>query len=211
MLPSQLLPEFRVDPRHTSGHEGRDHDLSIRVRFDDAGRPHGLDSGVPSILHTGGMSSCCEGAPADRVNGTMRCPESQTAGRAVDAITVKALLTESALARLSALHHYFCEEPACVVVYFDTAGAVYRRRDVRVPVWQKESYGTRMICYCFGETEGTIRHEIQTAGVSLAVTRVREHIKSGRCACDVRNSRGTCCLGELTAAVDAVRQLEAGR
>jgi hypothetical protein len=112
------------------------------------------------MLHKGVMSSCCE-APADRGNSTALCPDSQTAGRRIDAITVKALLTESALGTTSPLHHYFCKEPACDVVYFDTAGGTYRRPDVRVLVWQKESSATRTISYCFGETEATIRQETQ--------------------------------------------------
>ena len=31
--------------------------------------------------------------------------------------------------------------------------------------------------------------------------RVRGHISAARCACDLRNPRGRCCLGELTETV----------
>jgi hypothetical protein len=57
------------------------------------------------------------------------------------------------------------------------------------------------MCYCFGETEATIREELFTTGQSAAVERVKAHIELNRCACDVRNPRGVCCLGDLTAAV----------
>ena len=40
-----------------------------------------------------------------------------------------------------------------------------------------------------------------------AVERVRAHISAGRCACEVRNPRGACCLGDVTNAVEYLRQL----
>lgn len=118
--------------------------------------------------------------------------------------TVKALLTERALARVGTSPHRFCPEPSCDVVYFDAAGACYRTTDIRVPVWQKKPFGQRMVCYCFGECEDQIRAEITTTGFSRAVDRVREHITHGRCACEVRNPRGACCLGDVAAAVKRV-------
>jgi predicted HD phosphohydrolase len=73
-------------------------------------------------------------------------------------------------------------------------------------VWQKEPFGARLVCYCFGETEATIRDEIEMTGRSRAVERVREHIVAKRCACEVRNPRGACCLGDLIAAVRRAEQ-----
>lgn len=117
---------------------------------------------------------------------------------------VKALLTESALARLRCVSHRFCRTPDCRVVYYDETAGTYFREEIRVCVWQKESYGDRPICYCFGETEATIREELKHSGESGAVQRVRQHIEAGRCACDVRNPRGDCCLGDLALAVKRV-------
>ena len=90
-------------------------------------------------------------------------------------------------------------------VYFSGDGEIFRTGDVRVAVWQKEPPGRRMLCYCFGENEAAMQHEIQTTGRTLAVNRVRHHISERRCACDVRNPRGSCCLGDL---MRATRQFE---
>ncbi len=149
------------------------------------------------------MSSCCS-SPVHQANVPGTCPRSGTKGIAVDPLTVKALLTETALRRFAASTHHFCPEPACDVVYFDDGGGVYLRADVRVPVWQKEPFGSRVVCYCFGEDERYMRAEILTTGRSEAVERVRDHIAAGRCACEVRNPRGVCCLGDVTAAVKQV-------
>ena len=120
---------------------------------------------------------------------------------AVDLLTVKALLTEVALQRVTQTDYRFCADAGCEIVYFDAAGQQFTIADVRVAVWQKQPFGDRMLCYCFGEREGAIRDEIERTGHSEAVQRVRAHIAANRCACDVRNPRGACCLGEVTAAV----------
>jgi hypothetical protein len=58
-----------------------------------------------------------------------------------------------------------------------------------------------VLCYCFGESEASIRDEIAETGRSTAVERIRAHIAAGRCACELRNPRGACCLGDVIAAV----------
>lgn len=131
----------------------------------------------------GGERDCCpvSGAPAVHVNRA----------------TVKALLTEAALARLTPGAHLFCPQPDCDIVYFTPSGSTYARQDLRVAVWQKEAPGSRMICYCFGENESAMRDEIAAGGTSAAPARVREHIQADRCACEIRNPRGVCCLGDV--------------
>ena len=91
-------------------------------------------------------------------------------------------------------------------------GGVFRRLrptldsiDVRTCVSQDADAGARTVCYCFGETEVTIAREFEQRGASHAVARVRAHIKAGRCACEIRNPLGVCCLGSL---IDAVNQLD---
>jgi hypothetical protein len=132
----------------------------------------------------------------------MRCPANGSTGSAVAAKTVKALLTTSALRRFEPGDYRFCADSACAVVYFDGFGHCFETSDIRVPVSQKDPDGARLICYCFDESEASIRAEIAATGGSQAVERVRDHIAAGRCACDLRNPRGTCCLGDLHAAIE---------
>jgi hypothetical protein len=98
-------------------------------------------------------------------------------------------------------HYCFCACPACETVYFGDAGDRFGTGDLRVPVWQKQVSGDRLLCYCFGETESVIRDELLQHGRTDVVARIREHIAAQRCACDVRNPRGVCCLGDVMAAV----------
>lgn len=151
------------------------------------------------------MSNCCRSSGCAS-NEVAACPVSGTRGSTVDLQTVKAMLTEVALRRLTTAAHRFCSDPGCDVVYFAEDGRTYSTTDIRVAVWQKEPAGARVVCYCFGENEVDIRVELETCGRSDAVERVTAHIKAGRCACEVRNPRGTCCLGDVSAAVKRVRE-----
>ena len=154
------------------------------------------------------MSCSCGRAPDALITGAT-CPASGTPGKRVELLTVKGVLRESALARVSPGDHLFCPDPVCEVVYFDQRGKTYLRRDVRVPVWEKEAAGSRMICYCFGENEADIRRELGEQGASGAVARVRAHIQAGRCACEIRNPRGVCCLADLIAAIERAGEASA--
>ncbi len=150
------------------------------------------------------MPDCCRHRPATESAAASLCPVSGTRSAPVELRTVKALLTETALRRVSSSTHWFCADPSCDVVYFDAESSPYLKQDVRVPVWQKEAFGDRMVCYCFGESEGSIRADIEMTGHSEATERIRAHIAAGRCACEVRNPRGVCCLGDVTDAVKRV-------
>lgn len=159
-----------------------------------------LDSVVRFRVETDGVTVCCRATPDNPSSDA--CPVCQAKGRVVAMLTVKALLTETALAQLAGTDYRFCAEPRCAVVYFSTSGQAFTTSDVRVAVSQKQPFGNRVVCYCFGEHEENIRRELETHGSSLAVQRVRDHIRAGRCACEVRNPKGTCCLGDVAAAVE---------
>ena len=122
-------------------------------------------------------------------------------GARVPLQTVKAILRDASLQRLVPTTYYFCPEPTCAVVYFSQQGKCYSKNDLRTTVWQKEPAGRRLLCYCFGENEQTIAAEIAATGTSKALDRVKEHVRSGRCACDIRNPGGICCLADLRAAI----------
>ena len=149
------------------------------------------------------MSRCCCPGKSDEASARW-CPASVSPGVAVDILTVKALLTETAMRRLMPGEYRFCADAGCPAVYVAADGQPFTTADVRVPVWQKLPFGDRVICYCFGESEASIRSEFESAGDSKAVDRVRDHIARERCACEVRNPRGTCCLGDVIAAVTRV-------
>lgn len=152
-----------------------------------------------------GMESCCTTGGDEPVD-QRRCVECGRPGRAVDLVTLKALLRPASLESLSAGEHAFCASPGCDVVYFGEGG-VYRRDDVAVPVFQKEPVGRRTVCYCFDVGEDVIRREVESDGVSASAERIKRLVRDERCACELRNPQGSCCLGNVTAVIRSLAAL----
>lgn len=146
---------------------------------------------------------CCKLEPGIDASAT-HCPECRLAGRIVARITIEAMLQPEALMRLSASEHRFCPTPTCPVVYFG-AQEVFHREEVVVPVFQKEPEGRRTVCYCLAIGEGDIRRELAATGHSTVVDRVASLVKADRCACEVKNPQGTCCLGNVATALKAAK------
>ncbi len=132
-----------------------------------------------------------------------RCPGCDAKSRPVDRITLKALLRPEALARMSPGAYRFCGTPECSIVYF-RPDSTFERGDLAVPVFQKERPGTRTVCYCLAITEEDIARELTERGRSSATERVTQLVKDERCACEVRNPQGTCCLGNVASAMTAL-------
>ena len=134
------------------------------------------------------------------------CPACGATGIAVDPITLKALLTSDGLRRGVPSSPRYCANAQCEVVYFDSAAAVvFLETDVIVPVHAKHPDNDAVpVCYCFGYTEKSIRDEIEQTGASTATASITAEVKAGRCACEVKNPKGSCCLGDVARVVRRV-------
>lgn len=139
-----------------------------------------------------------------------RCPECGHTGRKLGRITLLALLRPEALERRLATEHRFCPTASCDVVYFGQ-GEVFRRDDILVPVFQKEREGERTVCYCFAVREDEIRREVEASGRSASANRIKTLVQAERCACEVRNPQGSCCLGNVVTVAKAAEAVAASR
>jgi Zinc binding domain len=135
---------------------------------------------------------------------TVLCPGCGEKGKPVSLATVGAMAkTEVEAVKLSAREYQLCRNSDCPVVYY--AGEVQlEKSDLRVPVNFKERNYEGAVCYCFNYTVTDIKAEIQTKGYSTAQRMITQEVKAGRCACEVKNPAGACCLGDITRAVQAV-------
>ena len=144
------------------------------------------------------MSDCCN--PQERHDGAEKCSACPRCGRTgwpVQIVTLKSLLTPAAMRRLDVHEAYhFCRVAACPVVYF-SGDHIFTKDEVTVRVFQKESDDPLPVCYCFGITKQQVADEIERTGQSTAVQLVSRYVKDGKCACELRNPQGRCCLGNL--------------
>jgi Zinc binding domain len=134
--------------------------------------------------------ACC--AP-NATEGAASCPTCGRPGRSVSRATVGALARlEVEAQNLAARAYRFCDTPTCPVVYFAPEGVRIERDEVRVAVQQKDDGADVPLCYCFGYTRARLTRERDAA-----VAFISAEITARRCACDVKNPSGRCCLGDL--------------
>jgi hypothetical protein len=130
------------------------------------------------------------------------CPVCGQKGKGVDTLTVKAMLAVS----LHAIHpvgYGFCRTEDCLVIYFSLDGEqTMGETDLRELIHQKHPNDDDVyVCYCFRHTPGSIRAELSKTGQSTVVETVTRGTQTDQCACEIRNPQGSCCLGNVRAAV----------
>jgi len=149
------------------------------------------------------MSDCCSvDADSGAALAVTTCPVNGARSKQVDMLTVKSLVRQLPLG-MPNTQYYFCESSGCAVVYFALHAAAPRfcLEDLVVRVGAKEIAGPITICYCFGFTRQDIADEIRSTGKSTVAKRIAAEVEAGRCACEVKNPSGKCCLGDVTRTV----------
>lgn len=147
-------------------------------------------------------TNCCSVAGDETAEE--HCPRCAGTGKTVSLATVgsmaKTTVEPSKLGRSS---YKLCRNADCPVVYF-ARGITIDKSELRVPVNFKEKNYDGPVCYCFNHTMASIRAEIQSSGHSTVQAVISREIQAGRCACEVKNPAGSCCLGDVTRAVRAM-------
>ncbi len=123
------------------------------------------------------------------------CPTCSQAGTPADRITLKALLTPDGLRRGVPAQPSYCPTAECPTVYFDVdGGATFTEADLTVRVYAKHPGDPEMpVCYCFNVNVGSM-----CAGRARELREMVAHeVQAHHCACEVKNPKGGCCLGDL--------------
>lgn len=142
--------------------------------------------------------SCCLVEEKTPAPARAECPVSRTLSRKVQRRTLEHLLTAEMLGALREAQYYYCKEPNCTVVYFSNANApFFTTDDVAVKVFVKDQGDDVPVCYCFDWTRARIKQQIGETSKSTAALEIAREIKAGRCACDIKNPKGECCLGDV--------------
>jgi len=138
-----------------------------------------------------------------------QCPACESVGTRVDPITLKALLAPTALRRGIPDGPRFCAAASCPVVYFDRQSCLtIREADLTVRVHAKHPTDDRVpVCYCFEYTPAMIEQEIMQTGSSSVGATITREVQAGHCACEVRNPKGTCCLGDVARVDQRLREM----
>jgi len=87
--------------------------------------------------------------------------------------------------------YFFCDDPACDVVYFGEDKSTLVRNDLRITVGQKSQGQEKTICYCFDIQLSDLDAEKARLNAKAFVV---EQTKNNSCDCELRNPSGNCCL-----------------
>lgn len=152
------------------------------------------------------MSDCCSNNESNTkqdsccANTTPRkapCPQCNSESLAVATTTLLHQLKFPLNQQLDNDAYYFCSSADCDVIYFSLKGKNYKQSQLRQEVGQKSTAADRMLCYCFDIRADQVAEEIKQTGNSTSKEFVVEMTRSKRCACDIRNPSGQCCLKDF--------------
>jgi hypothetical protein len=158
------------------------------------------------------MSDCCSVKDCPVSPPVAACPMNGTRSKQVDRLTVASLVRQLPL-EMPRTQYYFCETRDCDIVYFafDSRAPIFRRGDLLIRVGAKEESDPIPVCYCFGFTRKDIEDEIAETGRPTVADRISAEVTAGRCACEVKNPSGKCCLGNVTRVIqDRLRNRSVG-
>jgi hypothetical protein len=135
------------------------------------------------------MTDCCSSAGCTAVHPKKRrCPANGIEYAEVSARTIAHHIKQSWKWPDNGQRYYFCDDPACDVVYFGEDGSVILKSQLRTLVGVKEASGDAPLCYCFGVTRADAQSDPHIRDFVAAQT------KLGLCSCDTSNPSGRCCL-----------------
>lgn len=145
---------------------------------------------------------CCLMTDVSQAPETAQCPVSQVIGRKIQRRTLESLLKPYARTHLEPVQYYYCADPTCPIVYFSNVNVrTFSIGELTVPVFGKDEEEDTPVCYCFDWTRRRIRREIVQTGRSTAAVEIAKRVKAGECACDLKNPKGRCCLGDVNRVV----------
>lgn len=128
----------------------------------------------------------------------IECPICHKIGLSVKDITVKNLLAGTLKKDLEEDKYYLCMNKSCDVAYYDRSyKEVFKRDDLKVPLWFKEGADPKYICYCSKITE----EEIISAIVNKGARSIKELCDltgaMENCNCELNHPTGKCCSTQM--------------
>lgn len=134
------------------------------------------------------MSDCCTSSTTTIKSVKHCCPVNGKEYTEVSARTIMHHLKAAWQWQKQDQAYYFCEDPACDVVYFGEDNSVILTTHLRTAVGIKDPSPDSLLCYCFGITRADAMHNPQIRDYVINMT------KNKLCSCETSNPSGRCCL-----------------
>lgn len=140
------------------------------------------------ILENYSMEECCT---VNQKSSIPVCPRNQVKGKSVDLMTVQAMVRDISIIN-NHENFYVCESSNCPVAYYSEQTQIEENM-LREKIFAKHpNTATQLVCYCFQHSVA----DIQTTPTQI-VNSISFYVKAKQCACQFRNPKGKCCLGDV--------------
>ena len=151
------------------------------------------------------MSNCCSSQATEQQQASgCVCPACGMKGKTVPLLTVKNLVRDHTRV-VASCSYSFCRTANCEIVYFCNQAA-FTKADLKVRVGIKETAAPIPLCYCFDYSCEDICRDIEATGETSVLEKIKTEVQGGFCACEVKNPSGTCCLGDITRAIQEAKK-----
>lgn len=91
-------------------------------------------------------------------------------------------------------NYRICLNKDCNIIYYNLEGnIIFRKKDIRIPIWYKKNADPKYICYCNQVTEQQIINAVLNGGAKNIkdIIRITGAMKNGKC--ETNNPLGKCC------------------
>lgn len=156
------------------------------------------------------MSHCADGTCniSETETKEQLCPRCGSTSKKVSSQTVRYMVKGAFQAQVHDETSYrFCLSPTCPVVYFENAHSLLTQDQLSERVTIKEGEGPIPICYCFNFFRHDVEKEISETGKTTIPDFIATQVKAKKCLCEYTNPQGSCCLGNVSAAVKAILKI----
>lgn len=118
------------------------------------------------------MSSCCSLSGCENTHPKKhRCPANGKEYSEVSARTIAHHIQQAWSWQPASKRYYFCDDPACDVVYFGDNDSTILKSQLRTRVSVKELSNDTLLCYCFGVTKNDFLANPTTKDFVIAQTK----------------------------------------
>ncbi|HCX04862.1 MAG TPA: (2Fe-2S)-binding protein [Clostridiales bacterium] len=109
-------------------------------------------------------------------------------------MTVKNLVINSLVDNVTEDNYRICLNEDCDVVYFDLEkNVLFKKQDIKIPIWYKKGANPKYICYCNRVTEEQIINAVLDYGAKNIKDIIKLTGAMKKCNCEINNPLGKCC------------------
>lgn len=117
-------------------------------------------------------------------------------------------MLDSLVDKVNEGNYHICLNEDCVVVYYDLeVKAIFRKEDIKIPIWFKKDANPKYICYCNKVTEEQIVNAVLNDGAKdmKDIVWLTGAMKNAKC--EINNPLGKCCSPSINETIIKALQI----